>query len=98
MSAANRRGRKGIPMADALVIRGLSKRFGGWRAVRGVSFTGKENEPVALVGPNGAGKTTSFNLITGFQRPDTGSVSAYGRDIGGLKPHDICAHAVARTL
>src|SRR5471030_417756 len=85
-------------MADALVIRGLSKRFGGLRAVQDVSFTVKENETVALIGPNGAGKTTSFNLVTGFHRPDSGSVSAYGREITGLKPHDICAHGLARTF
>jgi branched-chain amino acid transport system ATP-binding protein len=85
-------------MTDALVIRGLSKRFGGLRAVQEVSFTVKENETVALIGPNGAGKTTSFNLITGFHRPDAGSVMAYGREIVGLKPHDICAHGLARTF
>src|ERR1700694_4914384 len=98
MSAANRRGRKGIPMADALVIRGLSKRFGGLRAVQDVSFAVKENETVALIGPNGAGKTTSFNLITGFQRPDAGSVMAHWREIVGLKPHDVCAHGLVRTF
>src|SRR5437763_4097632 len=96
MPAASRRGRKA--MTDALVIKGLSKRFGGLRAVQDVSFTVKENETVALIGPNGAGKTTSFNLITGFHRPDSGSVSAYGREIIGLKPHDICAHGLARTF
>jgi branched-chain amino acid transport system ATP-binding protein len=85
-------------MADALVIRGLSKRFGGLRAVQDVSFTVKENETVALIGPNGAGKTTSFHLITGFHRPDAGSVFAYGREVVGLKPHDICAHGLARTF
>jgi len=85
-------------MADALVIRGLSKRFGGLRAVQDVSFSVKENETVALIGPNGAGKTTSFHLITGFHRPDTGSVMAFGREIVGLRPHDICAHGLARTF
>src|SRR5258708_20579830 len=85
-------------MADALVIRGLSKRFGGLRAVQDVSFTVKENETVALIGPNGAGKTTSFHLITGFHRPDSGSVEAFGREIVGLKPHDICALGLARTF
>ena len=85
-------------MTDALVISGLSKRFGGLRAVQDVSFTVKENETVALIGPNGAGKTTSFHLITGFHRPDTGSVKAYGREIVGLKPHDICALGLARTF
>src|ERR1700744_1704209 len=85
-------------MTDALVVKGLSKRFGGLRAVQDVSFTVKENETVALIGPNGAGKTTSFNLITGFHRPDAGSVIAYGREIVGPKPHDICAHGLARTF
>jgi branched-chain amino acid transport system ATP-binding protein len=85
-------------MTEALVVRGLSKRFGGLRAVQDVSFTIQENETVALIGPNGAGKTTSFHLITGFHRPDSGSVLAYGRDIVGLRPHDICAHGVARTF
>jgi branched-chain amino acid transport system ATP-binding protein len=85
-------------MADALVIRGLSKRFGGLRAVQDVSFSVKENETVALIGPNGAGKTTSFHLITGFHRPDAGSVMAFGREIVGLRPHDICAHGLARTF
>src|SRR5665213_396376 len=85
-------------MADALVIKGLSKRFGGLRAVQDVSFTIRENTTVALIGPNGAGKTTSFHLITGFHRPDSGSVLAYGREIVGLRPHDICAHGVARTF
>src|SRR5271163_4416462 len=85
-------------MTDALVISGLSKRFGGLRAVQDVSFTVKENESVALIGPNGAGKTTSFNLITGFHRPDSGSVCAFGRELVGLQPHDICAHGLARTF
>src|ERR1700694_3613061 len=85
-------------MAEALVLRGLSKRSGGLRAVRDVSFSVQENETVALIGPNAAGKTTSFNLITGFHRPDAGSVLAYRREIAGLKPHDICAHGLARTV
>jgi branched-chain amino acid transport system ATP-binding protein len=85
-------------MAEALVIRNLSKRFGGLRAVQDVSFSVKEGETVALIGPNGAGKTTSFNLITGYHRPDTGSVLAFGREIVGLRPHDICAHGLARTF
>jgi branched-chain amino acid transport system ATP-binding protein len=87
-----------IAMADALVIKGLSKRFGGLRAVQDVSFTVKENETVALIGPNGAGKTTSFHLITGFHRADSGSVLAFGREVVGLKPHDVCALGLARTF
>jgi branched-chain amino acid transport system ATP-binding protein len=85
-------------MAEALVIRNISKRFGGLRAVQDLSFTVKEGETLALIGPNGAGKTTSFNLVTGFYRPDTGSVLAFGREIVGLRPHDVCAHGLARTF
>src|SRR4030081_1046910 len=85
-------------MAEALVIKGLSKRFGGLRAVQDISFSVQENETVALIGPNGAGKTTSFHLITGFHKPDAGSVTAFGRDIVGLKPHNICALGMARTF
>src|SRR6202045_3567422 len=85
-------------MGEALVVRHLSKRFGGLRAVEDLSFSVNENETVALIGPNGAGKTTTFNLITGYYRPDAGSVSAFGREIVGLRPHDICAHGLARTF
>ena len=85
-------------MAEALVIKGLNKRFGGLRAVQDVSFTVKENETLALIGPNGAGKTTSFHLITGFHRPDSGSVKAFGQEITGLKPHAVCALGLARTF
>jgi branched-chain amino acid transport system ATP-binding protein len=85
-------------MAEALVVRNLSKRFGGLRAVQDVSFSVKENETMALIGPNGAGKTTSFNLITGYYRPDSGSVSAFGRELVGLRPHDVCALGLARTF
>jgi branched-chain amino acid transport system ATP-binding protein len=85
-------------MAEALVIKNISKRFGGLRAVQDLSFTVKEGETLALIGPNGAGKTTSFNLVTGFYRPDTGSVSVFGREIVGLRPHDVCAHGLARTF
>jgi branched-chain amino acid transport system ATP-binding protein len=85
-------------MADALVIENLNKRFGGLRAVQDVSFTVREGETLALIGPNGAGKTTAFNLIMGFHRPDTGSVSAFGKELVGLRPHDVCAHGLARTF
>jgi branched-chain amino acid transport system ATP-binding protein len=85
-------------MADALVIKNLSRSFGGLRAVQDVSFTLRESETLALIGPNGAGKTTAFNLITGFYQPDTGSVFAFGRELVGLRPHDVCAHGLARTF
>ena len=85
-------------MAEALVIRNLSKRFGGLRAVQDLSFSVRDGETVALIGPNGAGKTTSFNRITGYYRPDNGSISAFGRELVGLQPHKICGHGLARTF
>jgi len=85
-------------MAEALVIRNISKRFGGLRAVQDLSFAVRDGETVALIGPNGAGKTTSFNLITGYYRPDGGSISAFGRELVGLRPHEICDHGLARTF
>jgi branched-chain amino acid transport system ATP-binding protein len=83
---------------EALIVHSLAKHFGGLRAVQDVSFTVRENETLALIGPNGAGKTTAFNLIMGFYRPDAGSVSAFGREIVGLRPHDVCRHGLARTF
>ena len=85
-------------MGEPLVVRGLSKRFGGLRAVQDLSFSVPEGHTVALIGPNGAGKTTSFNLITGYYRPDAGSIVAFGRELAGLRPYDVCAHGVARTF
>ena len=85
-------------MAEALVLRNLGKRFGGLRAVADLSLTVDEGETLALIGPNGAGKSTSFNLITGYFRPDSGSVVAFGRELVGLEPYDICAHGLARTF
>src|SRR4029077_8575383 len=95
-AAAKRRGAE--PVADALVVRNLNKRFGGLRAGQDVSFSVRKNEPLALIGPNGAGKTTAFNLIMGFHRPDAGSVSAFGRELVGRGPHEVCAHGLAPTF
>jgi branched-chain amino acid transport system ATP-binding protein len=85
-------------MADALVVRNLSRSFGGLKAVQDVSFTVAEGETLALIGPNGAGKTTTFNLISGVFQPDRGSVVAFGRELVGRRPHQICASGLARTF
>ena len=85
-------------MTALLELEGVKKSFGGLHAVNDVSFAVERGEILGLIGPNGAGKTTSFNLVTGFHRPDSGSVLAYGREIVGLRPHDICAHGLARTF
>jgi len=81
-----------------LSISQLSKRFGGLQAVRDLSFTVGEGEIVALIGPNGAGKTTAFALVSGFLTPDSGTVRFAGRDLRGLKPHQVNALGMARTF
>ena len=81
-----------------LKIQALSKRFGGLQAVKDLSFTVADGEIVALIGPNGAGKTTAFALLSGFLTPDTGQVIFRGRDLRGLKPHQVNALGMARTF
>ncbi len=81
-----------------LEARGITKRFGGLIAVGNASLTVSEGEIVALIGPNGAGKTTCFAMLSGFIKPDTGSVLFDGDDITGLKPHDICYRGMVRTF
>lgn len=81
-----------------LTATGLTKRFGGLTAVRNVSFTARAGEILSIIGPNGAGKTTVFNLLTGFIKPDVGSVSLDDRDLGGLSPERRCRAGLARTF
>ncbi|MHB1016284.1 MAG: ABC transporter ATP-binding protein [Coriobacteriia bacterium] len=81
-----------------LAVRGLTRRFGGLTAVDDVSFDVHEGSIKAVIGPNGAGKSTLFNLITGFDRPDAGSVSFDGHDITGRRPDAIVRSGLARTF
>ncbi|HET9492021.1 MAG TPA: ABC transporter ATP-binding protein [Methylomirabilota bacterium] len=84
--------------APLLVVRGLTKRFGGVVANRDVSFSVSPGELVGVIGPNGAGKSTLFDLITGFTRPDAGTVRIDGRDATGLRPDQICRLGLGRTF
>jgi branched-chain amino acid transport system ATP-binding protein len=81
-----------------LEARDLRKRFGGVRAVDGVSFTVEAGELVALIGPNGAGKTTCFNLLNGHLEPDSGRVCLNGTDITGRPPRELARLGVGRTF
>jgi branched-chain amino acid transport system ATP-binding protein len=72
-----------------LETRGLTKNFGGVRAVRNIDFSLAEGELRCLIGPNGAGKSTFFNLLTGRIKPTSGSVLFRGVDIATLQPHEI---------
>ncbi len=84
-----------VPVLD---LRGVSKTFGGLRAVSDVTFAVPERSIFGLIGPNGAGKTTLFNLITGVYKSDVGTIRFRTTDLGPLKPAQIARVGVARTF
>lgn len=81
-----------------LQVSGLSKAFGGVKALDAVSFDLASGELLALIGPNGAGKSTGFNCINGQLRPDAGTVRLAGRDMTGCLPREIWRLGVGRTF
>jgi branched-chain amino acid transport system ATP-binding protein len=85
-------------MAPILQLEGLTRRFGGVTAIDQLSLSIAEGELVSIIGPNGAGKTTMFNLVTGLDRPDAGTVTFAGRDITGLPAEQLAAIGFARTF
>ncbi|CAM3763435.1 ABC transporter ATP-binding protein [Castellaniella denitrificans] len=86
-------------MSDVLLqARNLSIAFGGLKAVQDVSLAVPQGSLTALVGPNGAGKTTLFALLSGFLKPDAGSVHFAGRDITGHEPHESARLGLTRTF
>lgn len=100
-SQARARGREGAgPLAGQplLSIQGLSKDFGGIRAVNGCSFDVAAGSITGLIGPNGAGKTTLFSLVSGFHTPDAGRVFLAGEDVTALPSHLIFRKGLSRTF
>ena len=86
-------------MATAgLVVRGVSVSFGGLTALGAVSLEVPPGEVVGVIGPNGAGKTTLFNVICGFVRPTSGSISFDGQPLIRHHPHDLARLGIARTM
>ena len=83
---------------NLLEVSGISKRFGGVQAVKGVSFRVRKGAVKAVIGPNGAGKTTLFDLLSGFRAPDEGTVRFEGREIQGLAPHEVAGLGLSRTF
>jgi len=81
-----------------LRVEGVSKAFGGVRAVEEVSFEVRPGEIFGIIGPNGSGKTTLANCITGFVRADSGRVFFKDREITGLPPHRIANLGLTRTF
>ena len=88
-------------MPPLLDVARVSKRFGGVRALEGVSLSIAQGETVGLIGPNGAGKTTLFNCLTGVLRPDQGEIR-FGRveveSLIGMAPNQIVQCGIARTF
>jgi branched-chain amino acid transport system ATP-binding protein len=81
-----------------LEVKGISKNFGGLRAVNDVSFSVKHDEMVGLIGPNGAGKTTLLRLITGILKPDAGTIAFKGKKVARLKTWDIVNLGISGTF
>jgi len=85
-------------MADILKIENVEKSFGGLKAISSLSFSVPEGSITALIGPNGAGKTTVFNLISGLERLDNGSILFHETRIDTMKSHMIPSLGIARTF
>jgi branched-chain amino acid transport system ATP-binding protein len=85
-------------MPRILEFEKVTKRFGGLLATNDVSFHVDEGEIVFLIGPNGAGKTTVFNLITGYVKPDAGTIRFAGQDITGNEPYHATRLGIGRTF
>jgi branched-chain amino acid transport system ATP-binding protein len=81
-----------------LQVDGLSKAFGGNKAVAGVSLDLAAGQALGLVGPNGSGKTTLINVISGVYKPDGGSVTLKGHRVTGLASHRLCRLGLNRTF
>ena len=86
-------------MEDPLLqVEGLTLAFGGVKALNGVSFDVRPGSITSLIGPNGAGKTSVFNTLSGFYRPQAGSIRFEGRDLGPLRPPARAALGLARSF
>jgi neutral amino acid transport system ATP-binding protein len=89
----------GVAKPDpSVVVDGVTRTFGGLTAVSVDHLEIQRGGITGLIGPNGAGKTTLFNLLTGFDQPNTGTWSYDGRPLGKLKPHQVARLGVVRTF
>src|SRR5712664_3683048 len=83
---------------NQLVVEGVSKRFGGVTAVQDVSLDVPTGSILSIIGPNGAGKTSLLNMISGFYRPDSGSITFEGHETTRARPAEIASRGIARTF
>jgi len=86
-------------MSNNLIsVNNLKKSFGGLKAVDVQDLSFKEGELTSIIGPNGAGKTTFFDLISGFQNADSGSIFLKDKDISNAQPYKIARMGMVRTF
>jgi branched-chain amino acid transport system ATP-binding protein len=85
-------------MYNILTLKGVTKTFGGLIALDNLSLIAKKGLINMLIGPNGSGKTTLINCVTGFYKPDTGTILYNGDEITGLQPHKIYDLGLVRTF
>ena len=83
---------------DILRVEGVSKHFGGIRALHDVSLSVRQGEILGLIGPNGAGKTTLFNILTGLYTASSGQLWYGARSMSGMQPHQVLQLGIARTF
>jgi branched-chain amino acid transport system ATP-binding protein len=81
-----------------LVVKGLTKQFGGVKAVQDVSFSIAGGTVHSVIGPNGAGKTTLFNLITGIYAPTSGEIRFDDQAVAGAPPYELARMGMSRTF
>jgi branched-chain amino acid transport system ATP-binding protein len=85
-------------MSAAIELRGVEKSFGNVAIIRNINLSVAQGERHALIGPNGAGKSTTFNLISGYMAPSSGSVLLRGQVISGLPPYQINRRGLSRSF
>jgi ABC-type branched-subunit amino acid transport system ATPase component/ABC-type branched-subunit amino acid transport system permease subunit len=87
-----------ISREPILELRGVTRSFGGLRALDDISFTVNRGTLQGIIGPNGSGKTTLFNVLNGFLAPDRGTILFKGENIVGMKPNRLCRLGMGRTF
>jgi branched-chain amino acid transport system ATP-binding protein len=83
---------------NILEVRDVTKTFGGLRAISDLSLEVRSGQCFGIIGANGAGKTTLLNLITGYDRPGSGTIRFAGRDVTGMTPYQLCRLGMGRSF
>ena len=85
-------------MKNILAVSNINKSFGGLQALNSNTFSVRENSITGLIGPNGSGKTTMFNIITGYEKSDSGQVYYDEKEITKFEPGEVCTLGIGRTF